>query len=437
MRLINITFIVILISAGLARAQDSNQLPVAIDFKVDGLPDLRNKAELDKFIATVKSDTMPKIITLNDCVQRTKIITESYRDIKLYGFGKIQAGNDLIIDAKPENPPTYAYDTNLLRNFTSLQKAQTDAMDKIEAFHSAMKLPENFTQVDIQSRLTTIDAKIEALMTSVADSASKEDAFLFLVNRSSELLKAISKDSFEDLKFILSDNCKNVPIAPVAAYISADLASMADGVNEMKTVVNEIRDRRHKMISYLYNYHRYKLTTAYYQGSTDQLTNLQDAILSVFATARLVEEMNGWWQAVNTKGLADRYHTLYCQYDEALRRLRATRGKAEAYLEKVDTIKDAPQAMKDTVKQQANSMLATIDRNINKLLKGGWEAQFNQQKFNVNYMLTNKELYVPQCESLLNDYKTHSETVKSNDDFHTSERKYFALINTCVAKGSK
>lgn len=419
-----------------AWADDLGLPPVSFDLKIQELPDLKNKGELDRFIANVKSDAMPRILRMNECVQKTRIVAESYRAIKQLGYGRDRKGGVLVINANPNLPSDYPYDMNLLQNFKALEASQAAAMDQIEAFHRAMKLPDSPTIDDIKTRLTAIDAKVEALMLSVAESSAKEDGFLFLTKRAKDGLSKIMKDSLADITYVLSDSCKEVPVSPVAVYILADFNLMADGINEMQTVITHLRDRRGKMISYLLDYHKYKLTSAHDQKVEDSLTTLQDRILSVFAGARLVEEMGGWWQGVITRGLADRYHTYYCQYDEALRRLRATREKAQGYLDRVDTLKDAPESMKASIRQQANSMLGTIDRNINKLLKGGWQAQFNQQKLMVDSMFGIKDQYVLSCLPLLEDYRNYAETVKTNDDFHTAENKFAVLIDSCVAKGS-
>lgn len=412
----------------------TSSLPVEIDFKLEGLPDLKNKNELDNFIANAKSETIPKLLKMHECVQKTKLVTESYKEYKTLSFGKSRQQNILIIEASPGLPRDYQFNMNILDNFSALERHQSNAMSEIESFHYAMKLPENPTEEVIKSRLSIIDAKIENLMTKVASSAMSEDAFLFLIDRSRAALEKIRNENKEDLSFVLSQDCKNVPVSPVATYVTADLIEMSEGIGEMKAIVVQIRDRRHKMIDYLYNYHRYKLTSAYYQNLGDSLENLQDKITSVFATARLVEEMNGWWQGVLTRGLADNYQHLYLKYDETLRRLQATREKAHSYLDRVSLHKESPESMKIVFRQQVNNILSIIDRNIDKLVKSGWEGQFKQQQLMVDYMVGIQDKYVKECAPLLLDFKKNGTLIQNADQFHMAENWYENIINSCVTK---
>lgn len=406
-----------------------------IVMRIEGLPDFKDKKSVDTFLSNLRSDTMPQLRRLHECLQKARFVTESYADLKKYGYGKTESGNTLVIDSKPELGAQYRYDTNILRNFASLKSVQDSAMKSIEEFHEFMKLPDNPSIEQIKSRLNSVDAKAAALSNRIAQATIKEDGFLFLLSQATDLLEKTSRENLPDINHVLGDGCKEIPLRPAVEYISYDLVLMAKGINEMQATVLQIRASRSKMVKYLHNYYRYKLTTAYYQAIGEDLSDLKDKILSVFATARLVEDMNGWWQRELTKGLADRYHTYYSQYEEPLRRLRATREKAQQYLEKIETYKDAPESMKSVYRQQALNILGIIDRNIDKLIKSGWQGQFEQQKSMLQFMMEYKDDYVDSCLPLLVDYNSYAEKVRSLEDFRIAEKKYAILIDSCVNKG--
>ncbi len=421
--------------AEIASIDSRNSSSDFLDWQIEGIPS--SKAQLDIFLKNIKSDALPKFNRIHECVTKTKILMQTYFEIKKYGFGKTLTGQTLVIDASPKYPADYQYETNLVSNFSSLKTSEDAALTSIETFHTSMVLLPGATTGEIKARLTRIDVQISNLSSNLAKSAIREDAFLFLLENSANLLKVSSENNLSELEFLLSDQCKDVPVASVAIIVAKDVADMSSGIEDMKHFVIEARAKRRALVEYLYDYHRYKLTTAYYQNTTDALMSLRDQILSVFATARLVEEMNGWWASIVAMGLADHLHTLYCQYDEPLRRMRATREIAQQYLERVEVFKDAPEGMKAVYRGQALNIISSIDRNIARLVSGGWEAQFNQQKFMVDYMLTISDQYVDSCIPLLDAYKVFSPSVLTAEDFHGAEKKFQELTDTCIAKKAR
>ena len=403
-----------------------------IEWKLEGVP--KNEAELDVFLKNLKADTLPKFERVHECTRKTRLVFESYKDLKTLGYGLGRKENRLIIEADPSLGANYPYDYNYKRNFDALKVVQDKALAEIEAFNRQLKLPDNPSLNDVTTRLTKIDARVESLSQALASSTIKEDAFLAYVERSKDSLYYVMRDLEGDIKFILSDSCKDLPVSPVTFYVSNDLAQMVAGVDEMAAYIKAARNRRSNLVNYLYQYHRYKLTEAYANLRGEELTDLKNTILSVFAGGRLVEEFTVWWGSQVARGLASSLHTKYLQYEEPLRRLRALRARAESYLSKMDNIKDAPPSMKAAFKDQVNNVLRILDRNINDLVKGGWQYQFESQVLTVDAMIEISNEYNEACLPLLTRFKDMAPKVKTLEEFAGAEESFRKIVDTCVDK---
>ncbi len=422
----------ILLLSSLAIGQDANEL--GSNVFTFSIPELPSKEGLDNFLQNLKSDTLPKFKALHQCVQKSRLITDSYRTLKDYGFGEQRKGNILILDANQNIPIDYKYDTHLTRNFESLKSSQDKALKAIEDFNQSLKLSEIENFEDIKSRLEGIDAQIAKLSSDLARTSQREETFIFLLEKSNENIRQSLSDSKDDIQFVLSDVCGSVPVSTIVGLIGNDLQKTIDGTEEMKSFIVTARNRRRAFVDYLYQYHRYKLTSAYAAYTHDELTNIQNKLLSVLATGRLIEDFTSWWSGVNRKGLADSLHTKYYQFEEPLRRLRATKEIAQSYLERVDAFKDSPESMKNVVRNQIKSAISVIDRSTQRLLEKTWKGQFEQQKLTVDAMLEIKDKLSPVCISKLAQFSILSQRIRSIDSFPLAEAKYADLIDQCESK---
>lgn len=424
-----ILVILALFNSLVSKAEIGEVSAPTISFELEGLPD---KKDIGKFLDNLKSETLPKFEAMHLCVQRSKLITETYKTLKSYSFGQDRKGNILAIDADLTRSTTYPYDYSLVRNFASLKISQELAIRALEEFHLGLKLSDRAPLAEISARLTSLEAKTATLANEIASSAIREDAFLNLIENSDVMLKRILASTKEDFAYILGDKCKDVSISAVAVFIGDDLQRTLDGTEDMKSFIDTARKRRRAFFDYLYQYHRYKLTAAYAAATRLELTNLQETIFSVLATGKLVEEFNLWWQGVMKRGLADSLHTKYFQYEEPLRRLYATRETAQSFLERVEAYSDAPDSMKVKVQDQIRNTLRIIDRNIKGLESKGWLGQFEQQKLTIEAMYQIRERYLEACIPALEEYRRFSGTVIAKGAFYLAEQRYAVAVDSCL-----
>ncbi len=390
---------------------------------------LPTKEELPTFLKNLKADTLPRIKAMHSCVQKTHRISEEYLDVKKLLFSKDRAGNAAVIVAPTEKPLDPSYDSNLLRNFTLIKESQTKSMDAITEFHNSLKISGSPAIADVRAKLVKIDEKVAVLANQLSSNAIYENNFLYLLDTSIEQLQRLGNESEPDIRFLGSDACLEVPVKDVAAFMAKDFQEMTRNVQELRSYVVAAREKRDILVSYLTQYHRYKLGAAYTSITGTELKNLQETLSATLVVGELVGEFSNWWASVINRGLGNYLDNIYSQYEEPLRVMRSREEIARGYLQRVDNIPGVLDNVKAEYKRQVNKKIDLLASTIKEHEQKGWAYQYEMQQVAVEFLNGIRNEYFEDCKAALDDWATVK--VTTIEDFRIAETKFFTIRTLC------
>jgi hypothetical protein len=420
----NILIFSTLLIASLAFAEDAAP---SFSFTIKDVP--KDKAELERFLANFKANVLPKISTLHSCVQSTRILAETYRDIKDEMFGLQLSGNKLLLEADFSKPLDYPYDRNLLKNFKLLQTTQKTALTAIEGFHNEMKIAQDAPMEEVKAKIEKLNVKVALLSDSLVKNAISEDAFLYVLNTAVDNLSNIALDSQRDLEFIVSPDCSDVPSQSLGAFLRKDFDEMGANVSEMRDYVSAARQKRSKLLTYLVQYHRYKLTARYTEITNKDLVEIRDTMIDVLAAGELLTEFHNWAFKNTINGAGDSLDTLYLQFEEPLRILRSRIEGARAYIVRFEAIKNAPESMKAILKSQVQNQISAFESQLATLEAKGWSGQLTRQIYAVEFLEKTDKPLPDDCRPALAAYRKL--TVTSIEQFRVAEDRFFDVRDLC------
>jgi hypothetical protein len=391
-----------------------------------------NEAELDVFIKNMNEQTLPRLRNLDECVATGRFLLESYGDIKRLFLGK-NPKQKLLLNAAPGDTEA-AYNLNVEENFKILQAGQTEALNAIKSFSDKLAVKDNLDRNQIEAKLKSLDAEILSLSRKVSEASYLEDAFLYVLGRADIELSKNLNESTSNLAMLFSDQCKEANLAPVGEKIVADLNLILATVGRMKAYVTESRTKREKLIEYTYTFHRYALEQAYLKQAGNDLTELQNRLMGVLAFGRLATEMETWWSDVIARGVGDRLHTKYLQYEEALMRLKSTRETAQQYKERIESFPGVAENARAVFLNRITNFVTSLDQTIQQIESKGWQGQLSKQKTMVEGMQKIVDRYVESCPPMLNQFLAQFEQVKSIEQYRIAETLYAQIVDTCKSK---
>ncbi len=402
-------------------------------FEIKDIPN--NKTELKNLIDIVKSEALPRYELLHSCVTTTRILTETYKDVKGQMFGLSRDANKPILEAPLGEPLDYPYDTNLLRNFELLKGTQSAALAQIKAFHQEMKISPDAPIEEVKAKISQLNGKVAELSNNLSQNAIKENIFLEVLNTDVRNLSDLILSSEDDLVFIASDKCKEVPSQSVALFLKKDFEEMKKNVEEMRAYVAQAREKRSRLVTYLTQYHRYKLTKRYSEITGQALEDLKNRILDVLAAGQIQTEFFTWWSNTTATGIADATDTLYLQYEEPLRILHSRAEAARAYIARIEAVPAAPESMKQTLRAQVQNRIDMLEKKAADLEAKGWAGQLKQQIFAVEFLDKSDKPYMDDCRQSLADYRKM--TVDSLETFRQAETVFYDIRKLCTTKRLK
>ncbi|MCX6127526.1 MAG: hypothetical protein NTX25_00505, partial [Proteobacteria bacterium] len=353
-------------------------------FTVKNLP--QSKAELDTFLANFRTSALPQIETLHTCPLTTKLVAENYRDLKSLFFGLERSGNKALLEADFSKALDYPFDSNLVRNFKILKESQTVALTYIKNFHDSMKISDSASLEEVKVKIESLNTSVASLSQSLVANAIKENAFLYILDDSIEQLKTLALNSQKDLEFLASDKCLSLSTHNLAVFLKKDFDEMQANVTEMREYLAESRLKRSKLVTYLTQYHRYKLTRRYGDITGQELESLKSQIIDVLAAGQLITEFYNWWSNAIVNGPADQLDTLYSQYEAPLRLMRARQEGARAYIARIEAVSNAPESMKAIIRNDIQVKIDLLEKSILGLEAKGWQGQLKRQLVGVEFL---------------------------------------------------
>lgn len=413
-----------LLVSGLAMAEDSP----TFTFTVKDVP--RDKAALEQFLVNFKANALPKIKSLHSCVTTTQILAESYRDVKEEMFGLSRAANKPIVEAPLDKPFDYLYDGNVVRNFKILKDTQSKALVAIQGFHDEMKIAPDASMDEVKAKIEKLNLRIAALSDALVSNSIKEVAFLQILNVDIEQLQKLTLDSERDIAFIASPECTDVPAQGVGLFLRRDFDEMNTNLAEMRAYVSSAREKRSKLLTYLVQYHRYKLNTRYAEIVGKDLEEIRNTMIDVLEAGKLIEEIDSYRSRNTIRGMADGLDNLYLQYEEPARLLRSRIAGAQAYIARVNAITMAPEVMKAEIRLQVQRMVGGFELSLDTLEKKGWEGQLKRQLVAVEFLEKSDKPYRDDCRASITAWRQLN--VTTIETFRTAEDIFFEIRELCT-----
>ncbi len=420
-------FFLLFLNTGLAIGQELKECIVP-------KPDGNNLAIVRASLENLRSQCIPKIKRIDQCLTRANLLTATTSDL-LRKFRPQESPTPLLVSALAAGRSySGAVDYNVWRNFRALELDYYKSLQAIEKFVKDSSPNPSADRQKIRDQIASIDRGYHTGIDLLRSLSTREYALLsFIEQARDDLLKSFEASKAEAL-WLAGPDCEMARTNIVAARVQASVQEFIADVDKIHAMVQSARSKRENLIKFAYAAVRSDLEDAYRLSLKRDLSGLSGKIAAIIHVHRLSTSFELWFTSISEDRDRNHLETTYLQFESSRRLYAADLIAAKDFRDRIRLVSGSYTDVGKPYLERLDSVINNLKSKVDRVEAKGWKGFLSSQKMLASRRLDIAEKYTPACVARLQNYIRRAERVQTVESYRSVEGLYMNATKNCMVK---